>query len=72
MRIMPSQSQRPIVAKLLTLDPLHMAGRAYISLDDALADMSGDFTPEELADALKDKGISISIDTLYRWKRDGV
>lgn len=67
---MPTRSQRPLVAKLMALEPVKVAGLVYSDIDRALAGIGSTHTPEELADALRDHGVVVSTETLYRWRRD--
>ena len=69
---MPTRSQRPIVDRLLSVDPLKIHGQVYTSVDDLLGMMTTRrvFTAEELVAALADHGVVVSVKTVYRWKRD--
>ncbi len=67
---MPTRSQRPIVDRLLSVDPLKLHGLAYGSVDSVLAALDEEVGPMELIEALKDHGIAVSVETVYRWKRD--
>ena len=67
---MPTRSQRPIVDRLLSVDPLRMRGIAYGSLDVLLDTLDEEVGPVELLEALKDHGVVVSVETVYRWKRD--
>ena len=68
---MPTHSQRPLVNKLLGLEPLDIAKTRFFAIDDALIAMGTDFTPERLAAALYDQAqVEVTVSTLYRWRRE--
>lgn len=67
---MPAQSQRPLVNKLLALEPLSFAGREFTSIDDALQATNGRHSVGALVEALAGHGIEVTQWTLWRWKRE--
>ncbi len=68
---MPTRSQRPLLNKLLGLEPLWVGQVQFTTIDDALMVMGTDFTPERLAAALDDQAdVEVTVTTLYRWKRE--
>ena len=67
---MPAQSQRPLVNRLLALDPLRIAGTEYTSIDAALQQCGEAFSVEELAAALAGHDVPVSTWQLWRWKRE--
>jgi hypothetical protein len=72
--IMPTRSQRPLVNKLLGLEPLTVGSHKDLRLsniDEALLAMGGDFSPEQLAAALDAQThVEVTVSTLYRWRRE--
>ena len=68
---MPSRSQRPILNKLLGLQPLEVGRAKYVTIDDAVAAMGTDFSAEQLSAALDaQQEIEVTVTTLYRWRRE--
>lgn len=67
---MPAQSQRPLVNKLLALEPLSFAGSEFTSIDDALQATNSRHSVGALAEALAGQGIDVTQWTLWRWKRE--
>ncbi len=71
---MPTRSQRPLVNKLLAVEPLSIGGyidRRFSSIDDALMEAGDEFSLEQLAAALDAQtGIPVTGSTLYRWRRE--
>jgi hypothetical protein len=71
---MPTRSQRPIVDKLLSLEPLEVGSHRdlrFTGIDQALLQMGTDFTAEELAVALSNQtDVKVSTTLLYRWRRE--
>ncbi len=72
--IMPARSQRPLVNKLLGIEPLAVGSYRdlrFTDFDSALLAMGTDFSPEQLAAALDDQTkIEVTVSTLYRWRRE--
>ncbi len=73
--IMPARSQRPLVNRLLALEPLEIGSHRDSRLgtiDEAVMMMGGgDFSPEQLAAALDAQtDLEVSVATLYRWRRE--
>ncbi len=72
--IMPARSQRPLVNKLLSLEPLEVGSYRdlrFSAIDEALLAMGGDFSPEQLAAALDAQThVEVTVSTLYRWRRE--
>lgn len=70
---MPTRSQRPIVNKLLSLEPLEIGSyrdQRFATIDEALAKVGGEFTFEQLAAALDAQThVLVTASTLYRWRR---
>ncbi len=70
---MPTRSQRPLLNKLLGLEPLEVGQVRFTTIDDALMVMGTGFSPERLAAALDDQAhVEVTVATLYRWKREAV
>ncbi len=71
---MPTRSQRPLVNKLLGLEPLTVGSHRdsrLSNIDEALLAMGGDFSPEQLAAALDNQThVEVTVSTLYRWRRE--
>ena len=68
---MPTRSQRPIVDRLLSVDPIKLNGLVYKSISDMLDGFNvGKVTVDELVAALKAHGVVVSVRTVYQWKRD--
>ena len=72
--IMPTRSQRPIVNKLLSLEPLTVGpyqDRRFTDIDQALRVVGTEFTIEQLAAALDSQThVEVTVSTLYRWRRE--
>ena len=70
---MPAQSQRPLVNKLLTLEPLTVGEQQFTSIDHALRESDRPtITIDALAEALGEAGIEVSVFTLRRWRKEVV
>ena len=71
---MPTRSQRPIVNKLLSLEPLELGPHRdlrFASIDEALLAVGSDFSFEQLAAALAmQTQVEVTGSTLYRWRRE--
>ena len=71
---MPTRSQRPLVNKLLALDPLSIGSycdKRFSTIDEALMEAGDEFSLEQLAAALDAQiGIPVTGSTLYRWRRE--
>ena len=67
---MPVPSQRPLVAKLLALEPMTIGDTRYDRLEHILEDMGRTVSPEDLVTALKEYGVAVSVSTLYRWRAE--
>lgn len=67
---MVNQSQRPILNRLLALDPLRVGPRQFQSIDDALLAIGRHMSFDDLALALGDHGVMISTRQLRRWKEE--
>ena len=71
--IMPTRSQRPIVNKLLSLEPLALGSHRdlrFASIDEALLAVGSEFSYEQLAAALESQTkVEVTGSTLYRWRR---
>jgi hypothetical protein len=71
MQAMPgAQSQRPLVNRILSLEPLLYRQAEFTSIDDALMATNGGSSIAELVEALSGHGIEVSQYTLWRWKRE--
>ena len=70
---MPTRSQRPIVNKLLSLEPLALGSHRdlrFASIDEALLAVGPEFSYEQLAAALESQTkVEVTGSTLYRWRR---
>lgn len=67
---MANRSQRPIVAKVLGMEPMTIGDVRYHDLDHVLEDMGRTINAEEIVEAMKSHGIAVSVTTLYRWRQD--
>ena len=67
---MPTRSQRPLVDKILGMEPLEIGQARFTELDAALLAMGTDFSPERLAAALDTLSIEVTVSTLHRWRRE--
>jgi hypothetical protein len=67
---MVNQSQRPILNRLLALEPLNVGGREFSSIDDALLAIGNRMSFDDVALALDDHGVTISSRQLRRWKEE--
>lgn len=65
---MPAQSQRPLVNKILALEPLTINGTKFTSVDDALHTDS--LSIDDLAAALGEHDIDVPTRTLFRWRKE--
>ncbi len=70
---MPTRSQRPLVNKLLALEPLSIGSyrdQRFSTIDEALLEAGDEFTLEQLAAALDAQtSVLVTASTLYRWRR---
>ncbi len=72
--IMPTRSQRPLVNKLLGLEPLTIGSyrdQRFSTIDEALMQAGGEFSLEQLAAQLAAQThVEVTASTLYRWRRE--
>lgn len=63
---MVAQSQRPLVNRILAIEPLKTAQGTFASVDEAL----GVLPLVELAEALSDHDVQVTRWQLARWRRE--
>ena len=67
----PQPSNYPLVNRLLSVEPLRVGGAVFTTLLAALDQIGAGVSVLDVKEALGRLGVDVSVETLYRWKRDG-
>ena len=68
---MPQSSNYPLVNRLLAVDPLNVRGAEFTTLISVLDQIGSGVSVLDVKDGLERLGVDVSVETLYRWKREG-